>query len=194
MQTYSIILLAAGPSDRLGRPKQLLPYKESTLLEHLIDQAKNSLAKSIVVVLGANEREIKDAINSDHINISLNDEWKEGVASSIRYGIAVVQNITPETDAVILMVCDQPYVTSKLLNELIKQYEKTGKPIVTSACNNEICPPALFHQSMIPELMQLTGDNGAANIIKIHKGNTLTVPFPKGKIDINTLADYKELS
>ncbi len=193
-EIYGIILLAAGPSGRLGKPKQLLPYKETTLLQHLIHEADSSLAKDIVVVLGAHEQEIKDALKTENIHTALNNEWKEGVASSIRWGINELQAINPSVDAAILMMCDQPLVTHTLLNDLMTTHEKTGKPIVTCGYDESIGLPVLFHQSIFPELLQLTGDTGVKKIIEDHHGTRVIIPFPGGNINIDTVSDYEALA
>lgn len=185
-----IILLAAGSSGRLGEPKQLLHYKGKILLQHLIDEAKSSSANSIVVVLGANWEAIQVKLQTGNIHIAINNDWKEGMASSIRCGINALQEICPAVDAAILMVCDQPYVTAALLNDLITVHQKTNKAIVTSNYNNTSGPPALFQKNIFSELLQLTGDKGARQIVEAHSKELATVSFPKGNIDIDTAADY----
>ena len=150
--SYGIILLAAGSSGRLGKPKQLLKYKGKSLLQYLIDQAKDSSANCIVVVMGANAEVVLAVLQTDKIHMVQNNDWKEGMASSIRCGINEVQKINPATDAAILMVCDQPFVTTALLNDLITTHQETGRPIVTSSYDNTAGPPALFHKSIFSEL------------------------------------------
>jgi molybdenum cofactor cytidylyltransferase len=194
MLNCGIILLAAGSSGRLGKPKQLLPYKKSTLLQYLMNEARASNAGTVVVVLGANEEIIQPELKTEGFYITVNKSWREGMASSIRSGIIELQKINPSTDAAILMVCDQPLVTSQLLNELISMHNKKGKPIVSSYYDDITGPPALFHQSMFPELLLLTGDKGAKKVVEIHTGNVATVPFPGGNIDIDTMADYEALT
>jgi molybdenum cofactor cytidylyltransferase len=122
-----------------------------------------------------------------------NNEWKEGVSSSVRAGLKELVSLNPGADAAIFMVCDQPLVTYELLDNLMTTHYKTGKPIITSAVDDDPCPPALFHQSIFPELLQLTGDHGARKIIEIHAGNLVKVPFAGGKVDIDTEADYRAL-
>ncbi|MEQ1676668.1 MAG: nucleotidyltransferase family protein [Chitinophagaceae bacterium] len=193
INSYSIIILAAGSSDRLGKPKQLLPYKNKTLLQYLIDEAKATSALSVLLVLGANAAAIQSELQTENIRIVINDDWQEGMASSIRCGINELQKINPATDAAILMVCDQPYVSASLLNDLILAHNKTNKPIVTSSYDNTTGPPALFHKSIFQELLQLTGDTGARSIVQKHINDVATVSFPKGSIDIDTAADYEAL-
>lgn len=186
-------MLAAGASTRLGNPKQLLQYDGKTLLKHVIDAAVNSNANLVIVVLGSNANLISKEINKTAAHIIENAEWEEGMASSVRNGLKELLKISQKTDAVIFMVCDQPFVSSALINELIDTQQKTGKPIVTCNYGEAIGPPALFHRSFFTELLQLKGDSGARKIIQQHSDEVATVLFPKGKIDIDTEEDYRLL-
>ena len=188
-----IVILAAGSSSRLGRPKQLLELGGTTLLSHTITEAVHSNACSAVIVLGANGDLIANEIDGDIISIVKNKNWEEGMASSIRVGLDTLLNKTPSIEEVIFMVCDQPYISSLVLNDLISKHQQTGKPIVTSNYGEAIGPPALFHKSLFKELMQLKGDVGARKIIERHSNEVATVLFSKGSIDIDTIEDYKSI-
>lgn len=172
----------------------MLPYNEKSLLEHAVDTANNSIAEPVIVVLGANADQLEKEIDEKKVHVTINDEWKEGMASSIRCGLETLQHIAPSADGVILMVCDQPHVSSALLNELITIQKKTASPIATSQYKDVTGPPALFHQSVLPELMALKGDAGARKIVEKYKDNLATVLFEKGTIDIDTEEDYKALN
>ena len=186
-------MLAAGSSSRMGRPKQLLSHNGKSLLEHTVDSANDAEANPVVVVLGANAELLENIVDEKKVHIVENKEWKEGMASSIRCGLQTLLHIAPSSDAVIIMVCDQPYVSASLLNELIAAQNKTGKQIVTSKYENTIGPPALFYKSIFPELLELKGDAGARKIVEQHTNEIATVLFTKGNIDIDTEADYKAL-
>jgi len=190
----AVIILAAGASTRLGRPKQLLPFNGKSLLEHAVDTANDSMAEPVIVVLGANADLLEKEIDEKKVHVAVNSEWKEGMASSVLCGINALLQIAPMTDAAIIMVCDQPYVSSTLLDHLIAMQKNSGKPIVTSQYENAIGPPALFHKTIFPELLQLKGDAGARKIIEQRMNDVATVPFQQGNIDIDTEADYKALS
>lgn len=185
--------MAAGSSSRLGRPKQLLPYNGKSLLEHAVDTANDTNANPVIVVLGANAAQLEKEIDEKKVHIAENKEWKEGMASSIRSGINTLLHIAPAVDFVILMVCDQPFVSSSLLNDLISTQKKTGKQIVACQYENSFGPPALFYKTILPELMQLKGDAGAKKILAQHSKDATTVLFTKGNIDIDTEEDYKTL-
>jgi molybdenum cofactor cytidylyltransferase len=144
-------------------------------------------------VLGANAEEILKEIDKSNICMIINTEWEEGMASSVRNGLNELLFISPSTDAVIFMVCDQPYVSFSLMDDLIDKQRETGKPIVTCNYGEAIGPPALFHRSLFNELMQLKGDAGARKVIQQHNDDVATVLFTKGKIDIDTIEDYEAL-
>ena len=162
-------------------------------MEHAVDTANESEANPVVVVIGANAALLKKEIAEKKVHIVENSEWKEGMASSVRCGLTTLLHIAPLSDVVIIMVCDQPFVSSSLLNELIATQKKTSKPIVTSQYENAIGPPALFHKTIFPELLELKGDAGARKIIEQRSGDVATVLFKQGSIDIDTEADYKAL-
>jgi molybdenum cofactor cytidylyltransferase len=190
---FSVVILAAGLSSRMGRPKQLLPYKGITLLQQAIGCASASDCSCHLVVLGANAALVSKEIDQAKTHITLNPAWEEGMASSIRNGMQNLLTLAPGTEGVVLMVCDQPYVTPSLLNSLVTTHLQTGKPVVTSGYGNVTGPPVFFHHSLFPELLRLTGDSGAKKIVQLYKKEVALVPFPEGRFDIDTEIDYQEL-
>lgn len=188
-----VILLAAGNSTRLGRPKQMLLYGGLTLLQHSIQVAMESDAYPTIVVLGANGDALKKEIDGMEVHAVENREWQEGMASSIRCGIDAFTQFNRNAEGMILMVCDQPFVTASLLNELITAHRKTGKPIVACGYDNTFGPPVFFHQSLFEELLQLKGDVGARGIVRQHSDDVEVIPFPEGAYDIDTEADYERI-
>ena len=174
---FSAVILAAGQSSRLGAPKQLLPYQNKTLLERVIDSARQSGAASVVVVLGYQMDTILNVINTEGLHVVKNEDWQTGMASTIRCGIGALQGKGPEADGVILMVCDQPFVSSDLLNKLIEKQKQTGRPIVASKYQDLLGTPAFFHRSFFPQLAALKGDSGAKKIITQNADLVAWVPF-----------------
>jgi molybdenum cofactor cytidylyltransferase len=102
--------------------------------------------------------------------------------------------MNPLAKGLILMVCDQPYVSAALLNDLLATHYNTGKPIVTSGYAGTVGPPTLFHRSIFPELLQLQGDAGARSVLNKHRDEVEIVSFPQGRQDIDTEEDYQRLS
>ena len=189
----AIIILAAGASIRLGKPKQLLLYKGKSLVQHVVTEAKNSRADEVVVILGANHDLIANEIPADKkIKFIVNDQWEDGMASSIKAGIIfVTKEVSP--DFAILAVCDQPFIDSALFNKLIDTHLRTNKPIVASQYQHTLGTPVLFDKQFFNELVSLNGDHGARSIILKHPTRLTTIPFPSGHIDIDTNEQYKEL-
>lgn len=186
-------MLAAGSSTRLGKPKQLLQYNGKSLLSHTAEVAVATGIQPLIVVLGANANLLIPEINTDQASVVINASWKDGMATSIIKGLTALLEKRPATDSVIFLMCDQPFVTSSLLNDLIIIHQQTGKPIVASSYENILGVPALFHKTIFPEILQLQGDTGARKVIQQHIIEVATVPFLKGKIDIDTAEDYENL-
>lgn len=188
-----LVLLAAGASKRLGKPKQELLYKGETLLQHAIHAALDSGCKPIVVVTGANADKLSPEAPDAAVVTVYNPEWQEGMASSIRFGLTELVAIEPEVTDVIFMVCDQPFVDAALLNTLIQMKQESGKGIVACAYGNTLGTPALFDKAYFAELMALSGKGGAKEFLFRYSDDTAAVPFPEGAVDIDTPADYDAL-
>lgn len=193
MNSCGIVILAGGASTRLGRPKQLLQYRGKTLLNHAVNEAINAKADAVVVILGKNADLFEGEIDNQEVSVVINKNWKEGMASSVRLGLDTLLKSKPYIDAVILMVCDQPHISSSVLNELITKQQKTTKQIVTCNYGESIGPPALFHKKYFRDLAKLNGDVGARNIIEQNMHDVAMILFPEGNIDIDTEADYDAL-
>lgn len=193
-KNIALIILAAGKSSRLGSPKQLLKYQGKNLLQHSIDVALGSNAAPVLLVLGSESDEIKKQLNKDRIILIENPDWESGMASSIKYGINKILTGFPEKEAVIIMVCDQPYVSSDLLNKLISAYQASGKNIIASRYDQILGTPALFHKTMFAELTALEGDRGAKILFNKFSDEIALVDFKDGGIDIDTSEDYKNLA
>ena len=187
------VILAAGGSSRLGSPKQLLIYRGETLLQRTINAAKHAGIKCIILVLGSSKDLILSQTDIAGVDVVENENWQTGIASSLATGIKALKSIQPLPDAAILMVCDQPYISSSILTELIAEGKTTGKPIIACEYENVTGVPALFHQSFFEQLENLDGDAGAKKIIKEYSDKVAIVPFPLGIVDIDTQDVYKKL-
>lgn len=187
----AILLLAAGASVRLGRPKQLLRFRGKTLLEHSVSAALAADATHRLVVLGARFEQILP--ETQPIESIVNTDWAEGMASSVRLGLRCLLDKDPELPAVAVMLCDQPFVTPELLNQLLDTQQQTAAPIVASAYGDTLGVPAVFARETFPQLLSLQGDRGAKTIFPDYAGRIASVPFPEGSMDIDTLEDYNRL-
>ena len=189
-RSYGIILLAAGASSRLGKPKQLLTYNDKTLLQHSLQIAIATEIESIVTVLGANSDLLSESLENQKLTTVINEGWSEGMASSIRCGMEALLKTAPALDGVIIMVCDQPFVTSTLLTDLVEKHQLTGKPIIASKYNSNLGTPALFDTTIFALLRSLKGDTGAKKMMQANPDWVESVDFPLGEFDIDTNGDY----
>lgn len=183
------IILAAGESSRLGQPKQNMLFNGQTLLQRAVDSALQSECKPVIVVLGANNSTIippREAI------ALYNKDWKEGMASSIRIAINELSKDI-SVDKAIILLCDQPFVDTTLLNTLIDKQVQTGEPIIACAYSGTTGVPVLFDRSLFAELLLLQGHEGAKKILITHANQVTTIPFEQGSIDIDTPSDYENL-
>ncbi|TBO42900.1 nucleotidyltransferase family protein [Pedobacter kyonggii] len=188
-----IIILAAGSSSRLGRPKQLLDYKGKTLLQTVINEALETHCKPIIVVLGANAKEIARQHQHDQVNFVINESWGNGMASSIVAGLSTMIKNNSEIESIIIAVADQAFIKMSNFNNLIEKQKETGKNIIASTYAETIGTPVLFKKDYFEALLSLTGAEGAKKILKQYPLDVEAVVFEHGEIDIDTETDYNNL-
>lgn len=186
----AIIILAAGNSSRLGEPKQLLHYRGKTLLRHTADEALK-VTSQIVLVTGEADRQIEDVIRDFHQ--IRNENWAEGMASSLKAGLRETLKRFPEAEQFIFTVCDQPFVTASVFQALVDTGNTSKKGIVASSYADTLGVPVLFGSPYAEKLLNLNGQEGARKLIQQYKDDTASVPFPQGMWDIDTPEDYKKL-
>jgi molybdenum cofactor cytidylyltransferase len=189
----AIIILAAGASSRLGQPKQLLPFKAGTFIEQLASEAVASRLGAVVVVTGAAEKQVQDALKNIPVKISFHPNWREGMGSSIACGMKALMETSPACENVIICVCDQPDVDAAVLNGLAEKRRTSGKGIVASAYAGTVGTPVLFSAAYFGQLVALSGEAGAKTIVKSNGTDLATLPFEAGARDIDTPADYAQL-
>lgn len=188
-----IIILAAGASTRLGRPKQLLKFQDKTFIEKIIETALETEIQT-VVVLGANSRKIKTAIENLSIEIAINENWQSGMSSSIVKGLRKSSELKPDLSAVILLLCDQPFISKETILRLVKTQKETQKVIVASEYENTVGVPALFTLAVFEELLELKDDVGAKFLIQKYLDKGLAKIFaPEAAFDIDTKEDFDRL-
>ena len=188
-----VVVLAAGTSSRLGQPKQLLNYNEKPLLQHTLDLVSELEGANSVVVLGASADKIIDRITIEPSFVAINRRWSNGLASSILCGLEYLNKEWPNTEYALFLVGDQPYLSLGLLKELVSSAKQSKNLVIASTYLDQVGVPALFHRSLFTELSSLTGDEGAKKVIENNIANADLVPFKRGEVDIDTMADYESL-
>ena len=183
------IVLAAGGSSRLGTPKQLVEFRGESLVRRAAKAALESVCDRVVVVVGNHAPQMRQEIDDLPVSVIENENWKSGISSSIRAGLKHIASHY----GVVITLCDQPFMTARVLNDLISTHCKTRRAIVASIYGTTRGVPAFFASELFNELASLTADEGARRIIASHPQKVATVEFPQGAIDIDTPEDRERL-
>lgn len=183
----------------MGEPKQLLRYAGETLLRRAVKAAVEAACRPVVVVLGARAEELRAEAEWGGALVVINEAWAEGMGSSLRSGIGalVASADGAEAKAAVVMLCDQPLVTSAVVARLVDAYRMGGARLVASeygagdARTHGV--PALFDRSLFPELMRLRGLEGAKGVIARHTAAASFIPVDAAAFDVDTPDDYQRL-
>jgi molybdenum cofactor cytidylyltransferase len=187
-----VVVLAAGESSRLGRPKQLLLFRGRTLIEHAVSTALELRCGPVAVVLGAYAEEVRTALGKGDAVIVENPQWQDGMGRSLQAGLRSLLRIEPDLGGVLFLVCDQPFIDADALRTLVRSFEHSAG-IVAAAYAGALGVPALFAADFFPELLALEGASGARQIIRRHAARTTAVPMPAAALDLDTEEDLERL-
>ena len=182
--SLAILILAAGTSSRLGEPKQLVKYQNKTLIQISIEKALE-VSSNVTVVLGEKADLIKKEIENYSIIIMTNQEYKKGIGTSISYGISFLK----EFNKTLIMLCDQPFISSTHLQKLIDKSNNSNK-IVCSFYKKDVAVPAIFPKLFYKDLLSLNTDKGAKAIIKKNKYESIHLDDNLA-FDVDTQEDKK---
>ncbi len=184
------VVLAAGGSSRLGRPKQLLVHEGRTLVRRAAEAAVAAGCEPVVVVLGAHGEAVAAELTGLPVRTVDNPEWQLGMGRSLRVGVRAL----PEVEAVLVLLCDQLRVDAAHLRVLVDTFARTHAPIVASGYEGARGVPALFSRALLPELEALEADQGARKVIVRDPSRVVEVPLAGGGEDVDTAADLSRLS
>lgn len=191
--SYGIVVLAAGNSSRLGEPKQLLHYNGKSLIRHVAECAMIAIKSPVIVVTGYRPDLVETELNGLNITVVQNNQWNEGMGSSIRSGLQKLIDLNKTLQGVIFAVSDQPFVSSALFLQLIDKHETSEKGIVASSYGGTTGTPVLFDKKYFNNLLELRGAEGAKKLLYRFESDVQTVEFNLGGIDIDTKEDYQQL-
>lgn len=185
------VVLAAGTSSRMQEIKQLLPWKETNLISHVIGQLQQSEASHIFLVLGAYHKEILNEIDTENITVIINNNWTLGMGSSIAKMASYIEEKYLELDALLLATVDQPLLELNTYNKLINSSISRDRIIATSY-GKSYGIPAVFGREYFSELSLLNKDVGAKNVIKNHLRHLILIDDSNAEIDLDTIELYKK--
>jgi molybdenum cofactor cytidylyltransferase len=184
------VVVAAGASRRMTAIKQLLTWKNTTLLGHVINQLEEAGAAHIFVVLGAHEKEILKNIDSPGVTIIHNYDWSQGMGTSIAKTITYFKDHQLEFDGLLIASCDQPLIKLTHYKKLINSCINDGR-IIVSSYNEGQGIPVVFDKIYFNELSTLKNDVGAKSIVKNHLDRLIQIDAPEAAIDLDTKESYE---
>jgi molybdenum cofactor cytidylyltransferase len=181
------LVLAAGGSKRLGRPKQLLPYRGSTLLDHVLQTARACRFDQLLCVVGGDQDAVRRAVDLTGIEVIENRQFGEGCSSSIAAALAAVDR---RSDLIVLMLGDQPGVAAESVTKLL--VGRGRAPVAACAYEDGRGHPLAFARSVFGELGALHGDKGVWKLLDRHGARVVDVAVV-GSIprDVDTWEDYQ---
>jgi molybdenum cofactor cytidylyltransferase len=191
--SVAALIHAAGGSERLGRPKQLEPWGDHTLLEHVIKRTSDFPVDEVWVVVGAHSEDVIDKIDFLDANVIENPEWDEGIASSIRVGLDALTQLS-RCDSALIVLGDQPDVSPEIVEELLVSHRRSDARVSVPKYRYNRGNPVLVDRSLWSRLMSLEGDDGAGRLWQAHPEWVNEVWFSElGPRDVDTEVDVAEL-
>lgn len=189
----ALLILAAGESKRMHGIKQLLPWKNTTLLGNAIEQAIQSKANAVYVVLGANADRIAPTIAHYNIQTIENKNWKNGLGNSIACGVNFLKENQHHYDALLITLADQPLLTADYYNLLMDNFVQNKAKIIASEINNSPSVPAIFDAAYFEKLSQLNQDQGAKEILIAAQNELYVLRTNANLMDVDTQTAYEKI-
>jgi molybdenum cofactor cytidylyltransferase len=187
--TLWCVVLAAGGSSRLGRPKQLVRRNGRTLIARVAGQARSLVGRRVVVVVGAEAARVRAALRGSGCSVVSNPRWREGLASSLRVGLAALPR---RARAALILLSDQPRVPGRALERMVTRWKQAPHRAVAAAYSQRLGVPAILPRRAWREAAGLEGDVGARALLAA-MANVISVELPEAAYDIDTPADLGQL-
>ena len=179
----SILIPAAGASQRLGQPKQLVPYKGKPLIEQIVSCALSLAPREVIVVTGANSHGVQKALRKSPVRLVHNSGWSTGMGSSIALGAEAVNQ---QSDGLMIFLCDQWRIQVPDLDALVKAWQSDHRLIISAQTKKYRGPPVIFPANLFEELRKLKRENGAQSILHAHEDRLTTVTIENAAWDLDT--------
>lgn len=188
------IVLSAGESSRMGKPKALLRIRGKTFIEQIISAFRATKVGEIIVVLGHNAEELKPKIDPLSVTVVLNPDYRKGQLSSLIAAIQRLQAESAKVDGVLVHLVDHPFVNPAVINDMIDRFYKSNRLIVIPTYKGKRGHPVLLSSQLFPELLSTPLDQGANAVVRAHRQETLELETEdEGVImDIDTPNEYRQ--
>ncbi len=184
------IVLAAGQSQRMGKPKPLLRFENTTFLEQIICVLRRSMVDRVTVVLGAKAEMIADSVDLSQIKVVVNADYQQGQLSSV---IAGLKETPADTEAIALCLVDNPLITPGIVDRIVEVFEQTRNPIVLPTFNGKRGHPALFSRVLFEDLLNAPPETGARHVVHTHEDQIVEVEMSDDAVlaKIDTPDEYE---
>jgi molybdenum cofactor cytidylyltransferase len=190
------IVLAAGESSRMGRPKALLPVGGMRFIDRIVKTLRTTGVGEILVVLGHNAGELRQKISDLPITILVNSDYKKGQLSSLIVALRYIEaaNMARDVEGILVHLVDHPYISATLVDLMIDRFRHSKKPIVVPRFRGHRGHPVIFSRSLFAELLATPLDQGAKAVVHAHAGETLEIDTEDQgvTVDIDTPEEYKK--
>ncbi len=187
------IVLAAGPSSRLGRPKQLLRLEDQSLVRRAALAAIDGGCHPVVVVTGAQATAVSSELSGVKAIVTFNPRWSMGMGASLRAGLSGLLAAEPLAAAVVVLMCDQPHLSAQIIQQLLIARKTGGLPMAACEYEGTIGPPCCFDRSMFTALSKIGDAHGAKQLLMRDPKLVARVPWPLGALDIDTPEHLKQM-
>ncbi|MEA2672262.1 MAG: molybdenum cofactor cytidylyltransferase [Chloroflexota bacterium] len=184
------MVLAAGASRRMGRPKQLLPLAGTTLLGTVLAAARAARLDEVVLVLGAEAERVGGAVDTRGVRVVVAADHAEGMGASLRTGVAA---LGPEIERVAVLLGDQPRVDAALVDAVLDRHRRSGLSAAAASCGGVLQPPVVADRRLWPQLLGVRGDSGLRALLRAAPGTVATLSVEDAAIDVDTPDDYRRL-
>ncbi len=192
MDSIATLVLTAGSSSRMGKPKALLPWGQNTVLRHILQQIQQTGLHNVLLVTGAHHEEIQNALQGESAIICYHPDWDSGMGSSISAGIRAVEQQFEGVNAVLILLVDQPLITAAYLRELMTSHEKDPSIIIASDYGEFAGVPALFPRRFWNDLKGIPPGRGAKGLIARFREQSVILNPKDVIVDIDTPEAYQK--
>jgi len=189
-KTIVALILAAGEARRFGSTKQLARFEDSTLVARAVRIAESVCGQHTLLVLGRDWQVVAAACQPLQGFMVVNSGFARGMATSIQCG---VRSVAQHTDGILLLLADQPLITSRHLTSLVQTWRRKPDAIVASQYAGTAGPPIIFPRSDFKKLLELEGDRGAKSVLEENRNRLLTIDFENAAVDIDRPEDLARL-
>ena len=187
------VVLSAGESSRMGRPKALLPVENQTFIERIVSALRGGSIQRVIVVLGHNAEQLRPSIEPLGVEIVVNPDYKQGQLSSLQTAVRFLEN-DPSCDGMMVHLVDHPYLSPQLVETLVRRFNESKKRIALPVHSGKRGHPVIFSRALFAELLNAPMDQGAKAVVNAHRAETLEVETDEKGItlDIDTPELYRQ--